>query len=130
MYIVINLKRYLLCFANFTHAFISTQIQIQTQEYTNYQSINGRVYMLQLYPNYSSPYMQNEHDTFYLRSLVIYACPKGTKLRTCTYHFHYANIIFICPNISFNPNSSKLRKNRQSRVQIRRSRVEIRRSRV
>ena len=62
--------------------------------------------------------------------IVIYACPKGTKLRTCTYHFHYANIIFICPNISFNPNSSKLRKNRQSRVQIRRSRVEIRRSRV
>ena len=40
MYIVINLKRYLLCFANFTHAIISTQIQIQTQEYTNYQSIN------------------------------------------------------------------------------------------
>ena len=59
-----------------------------------------------------------------------YAYPKGTKLRTYTYNFHYANIIFICPNISFNPNSSKLRKNRQSRVQIRRSRVEIRRSRV
>ena len=59
-----------------------------------------------------------------------YACPKGTKLRTCTYHFHYANIIFICPNISFNPNSSKLRKNSQSRVEIRRSRVEIRRSRL
>ena len=65
-----------------------------------------------------------------LSYLFEYACPKGTKLRTCTYHFHYANIIFICPNISFNPNSSKLRKNRQSRVQIRRSRVEIRRSRV
>ena len=67
---------------------------------------------------------------FKLKFTIIYACPKGTKLRTCTYHFHYANIIFICPNISFNPNSSKLRKNRQSRVQIRRSRVEIRRSRV
>jgi hypothetical protein len=49
-------------------------------------------------------------------------------------HVHIISITQIsfsyCPNISFNPNSSKLRKNRQSRVQIRQSRVEIRRSRV
>ena len=59
-----------------------------------------------------------------------YACPKGTKLRTCTYHFHYANIISITQiSVSIQIRRSS-EKNRQSRVQIRRSRVEIRRSRV
>ena len=81
--------------------------------------------MANLYLNLQQIYKRSKFIAY-----IDYACPKGTKLRTCTYHFHYANIIFICPNISFNPNSSKLRKNRQSRVQIRRSRVEIRRSRV
>ena len=46
---------------------ISTQIQ--TQEYTNYQSINGRVYATAL-RQLQQP-LQNEHDTFYIRSLVI-----------------------------------------------------------
>ena len=43
--------------------------QIQTQEYTNYQSINGRVYATAL-RQLQQP-LQNEHDTFYIRSLVI-----------------------------------------------------------
>ena len=49
------------------HTIISAQIQ--TQEYTNYQSINGRVYATAL-RQLQQP-LQNEHDTFYMRSLVI-----------------------------------------------------------
>ena len=49
------------------HTIISAQIQ--TQEYTNYQSINGRVYATAL-RQLQQP-LQNKHDTFYIRSLVI-----------------------------------------------------------
>jgi hypothetical protein len=49
------------------HTIISTQIQ--TQEYTNYQSINGRVYATAI-RQLQQP-LQNEHDIFYIRSLVI-----------------------------------------------------------
>jgi hypothetical protein len=54
----------LLCFANFTQSYICTNTN--TIKFTNYQSINGRVYATAL-----RQLQQNEHDTFYIRSLVI-----------------------------------------------------------
>jgi hypothetical protein len=50
------------------HTIISAQIQTQESD-TNYQSINGRVYATAL-RQLQQP-LQNEHDTFYIRSLVI-----------------------------------------------------------
>jgi hypothetical protein len=50
-----------------SHNHISAQIQ--TQEYTNYQLLNGRIYATAL-RQLQQP-LQNEHDTFYIRSLVI-----------------------------------------------------------
>jgi hypothetical protein len=62
-------KRFSLCIYLFImpcqfHTVISAQIQ--TQEYTNYQSINGRVYATAL-RQLQQP-LQNEHDTIYIRS--------------------------------------------------------------
>jgi hypothetical protein len=50
------------------HTIISAQIQTQESD-TIYQSINGRVYATAL-RQLQQP-LQNEHDTFYIRSLVI-----------------------------------------------------------
>ena len=65
--VVINLFIYLFIMLCQFHTIISAQIQ--TQEYTNYQSINGRVYATAL-RQLQQP-LQNKHDTFYIRSLVI-----------------------------------------------------------
>ena len=49
---------YLLCFANFTQSYLPKYKHKNIQ--TINQSINGRVYAIQLYANYSSPYRTNK----------------------------------------------------------------------